>query len=168
MVISKKKPIVIESEDEEAVEMKQKYKKQQPEEFDMDLDVPVNIGTLVIGETLGVIVPGSGLAHFTMGDSTGGLITLTCTGVSILMYAGAEIAIHTRAIDNPNTYGLLHYGSMALFAAGYLFDIIGAPMYYFDNSHKNYMKGLDFRMDMPMYQSPQGLQMDVLNVNFEF
>lgn len=103
----------------------------------LDLNIsgkkPLTPANLVMAEFLGAIVPGSGLAHFSLGDQRGGKITLLCTGVAALVYFGAEIAIETRSIDGPNApniYGALHYGSMGIFLAGYLYDLLGAPLYY--------------------------------------
>lgn len=90
----------------------------------------IGAGTLVLAETLGICVPGMGLAHFTLGDTKGGRIALILTGSALLGYFGAEVGVETRAIDNPNLYGVLHYGSMAVFLASYVFDIVHAPIYY--------------------------------------
>ncbi len=89
----------------------------------------IGFGTLVLAEFLGAITPGLGMAHFTVGDTRGGLITLGITGVSLALYLSAEIMIETRTIDNPTTYGIMHYGAMGLFLVSYLYDLIGTPVY---------------------------------------
>lgn len=94
---------------------------------------PIGVGTLILAESMGICIPGFGLSHFILGDTRGGRTALIITGVSLLTYFGAEIAIETRAIDDPDVYSAIHYASMGLFLASYLYDVIGAPIYY-----KNY------------------------------
>ncbi len=89
----------------------------------------IGIGTLALAEFLGAITPGLGMAHFTVGDTRGGLITLGMTGLSLALYLSAEIMIETRTIDNPNIYGIMYYGSFAVYGAAILYDLLGTPVY---------------------------------------
>ncbi|OHD55554.1 MAG: hypothetical protein A2Y33_05465 [Spirochaetes bacterium GWF1_51_8] len=130
---------------------------------------PLGVETFIMAEALGICVPGFGLAHFTLGDTTGGMVCLAFTGVSVLSYIGAEIAVETRAIDNPTLYSAWHWGSIALFAAGYLIDIIGAPVYYAAHNAQftAYVKPVDltaFAYDSKI----NDLTMNVVNFGIEF
>lgn len=89
----------------------------------------IGFGTLVLAEFLGAITPGLGLAHFTVGDSRGGLICLGITGTALALYLTSEILVETRSIDNPTTYGIMHYGALGLYLASYIYDLVGAPLY---------------------------------------
>lgn len=132
---------------------------------------PLNIGNLILAESLGLLIPGSGLAHFTLGDATGGRIILACTGVSALLYLTAEVGIETRMIDDPNIYNSIRYGSIALFTAGFLFDLIHAPIYYKKHNESlntvSYFKALE-----PQYTAYQwnddSINLNVINLGLSF
>ncbi|NPV01736.1 MAG: hypothetical protein HPY53_10190 [Brevinematales bacterium] len=130
---------------------------------------PIGLGTFIIAEALGVCVPGFGLAHFTLGDTTGGMVCLAFTGVSVLSYIGAEIAVETRALDNPTAYSAWHWGSIALFAAGYLIDIIGAPVYYSSYNGKvaAFVKPLDVA-SISYDATHNDLSMNAISFGLEF
>jgi hypothetical protein len=130
---------------------------------------PIGVGTFITAEVLGVCIPGFGLAHFTLGDTTGGIICLAFTGVSLLSYIGAEIAVETRAIDNPTVYSAWHWGSIALFAAGYLIDIIGAPVYYANYNAKvaAFVKPLDVA-SLSYDAKHNDLSMNAISFGLEF
>jgi hypothetical protein len=134
---------------------------------------PLSPARLIVAESLGICVPGLGLAHFTLGNTRGGTIALTMTGLAAVGYIGAQIGVETRAIDNPNVYSALHWGSIALFAASYLYDIIGAPIYYFNYNKKAresmvYIEPLDIRGDNYAFVDKQGINVSIAKLNFVF
>lgn len=134
---------------------------------------PISVGRLIAAEALGICLPGSGLAHFTIGDTRGGIITLAITGISALTFIGAEIAVETRTIDDPNLYGALHWGSIALFAGGFLYDVIGAPIYYINYNKKinktiAYIKPIDIEIDNYVMLENKGFGVSFAKLNFEF
>lgn len=133
---------------------------------------PIGTGRLIMAETLGVMVPGSGLAHFTLGDRRGGQIVLGCTAVALLTRVGAEVAVETKRIDDPNVYSSLYYGSIGIFLAGYLYDIIGAPVYYvnYNNDVRNSVSYFhSMEVDYVAYEHAGGeMALNVLNFSIEF
>lgn len=87
---------------------------------------------MIGAEFAGLLLPGTGAAHFIMGDTQNGFLTLGATACSLLIYTGAELLLQNGAIDSPWIYNPLHYGSMLLFASAYLFDLIGSYSYFSD------------------------------------
>ena len=127
---------------------------------------PISLASLIIGELVGLVVPGSGLAHFIVGDSRDGFTVLEISAASILTYVGAEAAVENGIIDDPNIYGTLHYGSILLFAGGYLFDLIGAPVYYFDyNSKISVLSKVEISKKTML---PDEIKFSLVNIGFSF
>jgi hypothetical protein len=89
-------------------------------------------GHLIGAEFAGLLLPGTGAAHFIIGDTRDGFLTLGASACSVLIYAGAQLLLQNGTIDSPWVYNPLHYGSMLLFASAYLFDMIGTYTYYTD------------------------------------
>jgi hypothetical protein len=96
----------------------------------------IGLGTLGLAEFLGAITPGLGMAHFTVGDTRGGLITLGMTGMAAVVYLSAEILIETRTIDDPLIYGVMRYGSLGLYGAAVIYDLVGAPIYVMNHNRQ--------------------------------
>lgn len=93
----------------------------------------VSLFTFVLAETTGICVPCFGLAHFIMGDSDGGWFSLSLTGAGLLTWVAAEYGVENDVLTG-HAYSAVHYASIALIAASYLYDVIGAPFYYADHS----------------------------------
>ncbi len=105
----------------------------------------IPLKNLIIGGITGLCLPGSGLAHFIVGDAGGGFTVLGISFFSAAVFLGTQYCAKENIITDPDAYKALTYGSIGLFALGYLFDLIGAPIYYFNyNSKISFIPKIEF------------------------
>ena len=130
---------------------------------------PIDLGTIILGEFVGFFVPGFGISHFIVGDTGGGVFCLGITGASILLYGIAETGIESKIIDSPFIYNTLRYTGLGLFIAGWLYDLIGAPIYYTDYNNKLKVSISTMEPSMVCYQEQRpDLKLDLIKINCQY
>jgi len=83
---------------------------------------------LGIAEFAGVCLPGSGLAHYIVKDKKGGLLVNALAVGGIGLYVANEYGLEFwYRKDSAVFYGAMRYVSMAVFLAGYIYDLVDAP-----------------------------------------
>ncbi len=91
----------------------------------------MSAGRLVGAEFSALCLPGFGLGHYIVKDVKGGIIVNALAVSGIGLYIANEYAIEycdTYRHDSAALYSIAHYTTMAIFAAGYLYDLIDTPI----------------------------------------
>ena len=91
----------------------------------------LTVPRLVLAEGLALCLPGFGLGHYLVKDTRGGIIVNVLAASGIGLYIANEYAIeywNAYRQNSANLYSSLHYLTMGIFAAGYLYDLIDTPI----------------------------------------
>ncbi|MCK4777821.1 MAG: hypothetical protein KAS39_05530 [Actinomycetia bacterium] len=102
----------------------------------------ISPGRIIWGQILGVMLPGSGIAHYMTGGIAGGILTNIFATTGLLGIVGSRYAWNNGKITSLKTYQGLLAGSVIMFLSAYLFDVIGAPIRVV-RYHKKLKRGLD-------------------------
>ncbi len=91
---------------------------------------------LLSGEIAGLCLPGSGLAHFIVGDTGTGFTILGATAISAGVAAGTYYSVKNGYLKDKTVSYCLYGAAAAVVLTVYLCDIIGAPLYFFNNNRQ--------------------------------